>query len=1265
MTAPTIDLASVDASQLPAIFKGITLRNGGYEIGPGSALAPGSYSLIQNENDLGISVNLALKQFLASNSSAAQSFSYRQELAPNLYIIVLATTDRDLALEISDTPTKLLSYISNASYTSQDGRTMAHRLNMNDKMSNMANQSELGALSLSDYANVTGADIPFNTSFTFSDATNLNYLCLFAASFVDTNVDGNINIIAPEDVLLGSLSTELIIKEGRLHTESTLFYTEPTAADPSERLWIGQTHQMQDGRWMSGASHSNNSQYLTTKKVFNSKIADFRGVSRLERLKLNFDKISGLENISKQVKERLRLFDEKRNNSINYVSDVHYSKDENNNLKLFFSFDCLNAIKRNGLYSSFYTLPSDLMETCTLLSIQVIRRRVNRENYFNKLTGGDSPLRLYDDKVDVVGTPTRIQLGIAQENRVLSYTIPDTEMNDIIVGKYEYGIEVEMLDNTKDKLVNILTDAQTGLIYLTAELEAFLSQSLLKGNYDVATNRYTPKFLKIIKENYYAPDAQGNLVLTGPWTTAALKYISSLEMLFGQGVGGPTVSASLRSELLSIVDPLTSGPGGIQFFIKTLHNFITELKLVLGVSDRPNTSQLTADLTGGSNFSTKRRIFQIRQFFDSAFDADDLVELGLDFLNVGTNATVRPNNLKSLSYEAWFQVASVEAAKLNSTNISSSTTYLTPNFLYMPQQEPLNVYDAYLVNSLQAGDDIIGHDRRSPVSSSSANSTEMKIELAFSRLLESKITQNSPFNFSNTRAVIAQTPNNMSTQQILVAQVQSSIMNSNNCTVAMAEPTSPPPQMFVFDIAPMDLSSEAQDPTEPLDASIPLSPDSTFIVGAGEVPDANSGSVSQNAQLPNTVGSTANYEPTIMGASSLVSNYLIQTDFFNGRLGSPAPAFRSFTAGTYMTTLNTSITDYQESIQQQQIIADAQPNDISLNLVQSQGPGAAVVAGLATQATPSVAPQEAQFVQQAAAGKLNPAKTAIMALRYGFIYKVQYLSAYASGQYSAETLIKKPIWLDLNENVVRSAESGGKNLLCRLIKHETLLSEFKGLQIPIYNQYFIIGSSQEAQNPVSNPIVPIAAPSSDVLTSMFEYSDSVEFSNSYDTESFPGSVPDPLTDYLIEGDEFVALSFVPGVIDPATTVDTTVAASRIDLNVATPPPKRYGTAAAATPAPSEPADEGPTNYWHPSAQAFRHWYDEHVYVTGNSGPRMPRHMKGDGPFRPWPPPLIGLPPLYTVMMLHNGTGPAFQRRRDILSLFENQTGNSLPPIPRN
>jgi hypothetical protein len=62
---------------------------------------------------------------------------------------------------------------------------------------------------------------------------------------------------------------------------------------------------------------------------------------------------------------------------------------------------------------------------------------------------------------------------------------------------------------------------------------------------------------------------------------------------------------------------------------------------------------------------------------------------------------------------------------------------------------------------------------------------------------------------------------------------------------------------------------------------------------------------------------------------------------------------------------------------------------------------------------------------------------------------------------------------------------------------------------------------------------------------------------------------------------------------------------------------------------------------------------------------MPRHMKGDGPFRAWPPPIFSLPPLSTLRMLHNGTAPAFQRRRDIISLYENSTGNSLPSIPRD
>jgi hypothetical protein len=1152
----SIDIGQASAA-LPAYIKSITLSHGGYTVGAGSALAPGSYSLEANNENLFIAVDVCLKQFVDPLYSPLRAKNARAELADKLNIMVVATTSRTTAEQLQSDPALLTSFLAQT----PPSHTQSTIISFSEAADLMG--GGFSDASVAKYSNTIGLDIPFNTSFVFPGQSNPDYLCLFAVSFIDTNEDDNINFISPTDVVLGTPAVEVVIKDAVLYTKSTLFYREGSAQS-EDTLYIGPVHQDRNNHWRTGPTAAPgttvfNGDLLTTKIVYNSKIADHRGVSRIERLQLGLNKVSAFSSVSGRLRSRMKSLASARKESMNYLSDVLYAKDENNNLKLFFSLDYANVVKNNALYASLcQTSLGELTSTCTILSFKVIRRRINQPNIFNRLTGGDSPNRIYDDKIDVVGQPIGIPLDVANPG-ILHFYTADHEMDKLTTGLYEYGIEMEVLDLSKNKIMNILTDPNDGLQGLIAELEQFLSWSLMKGNYDVASNRYTKQFLTTISAAYPHSTTSGP-----PWVAAVLKYIGAITLLFGPqySVGGLGTPASLKNDLLTISDPITSGPTGVQFLIRLLNNFVSSLRTVLGADGQVTSSQQTTTANTNSAFSQQRRIFSIRQFFTTAFDADNLIDLGIDMLNIGPNPVVPPQTFKFLTYDAWRQVATVESSKLQTTNpivaAAGDATFLTPNFLRIEGSPALNLYNAYLseksdleqVGSVNVGSvqiipehkiiDANGNSIIVPrqeivtkplTEAGAASYVATELEVAFYRLLESGMTRNSPINLSNNTVISGKPPAGMSNARVLVAQNKAAVMNVNSCVATTLAASVVSPITYVFTSTPFNLSMTSEDPTEPLDAMLPLSPTSKFVSDAGTAIDASSGSNSAEATLEGSDASAGNSTNIITANSSVVGDFLLQTDFFQGSLASSSPMKRpstvvSLNAGSELKSSNMSIAQYAETNRAAQMASTAAStttNNLGVQIVASTGMPAAMASQIqfSTEAAiPSVAPQEEEFVQAAQEGNLDPSKIVLTALRYGFIYKTEYLASYAVSVSSGDTLIKEPVWLGLSLEVVRAAEQAGKVLLCRLRKHSTLLKSFEGLKLPIYNKHFLIGPSgagnqQFMQLPTANPTVSPSPAPADLLASMVQYADSIDFASSYDTSVGVGSSPDPIQEYLL------------------------------------------------------------------------------------------------------------------------------------------------------
>jgi hypothetical protein len=1028
MTTSQVDFSSTDVSTPGAYIKKINLNAA--------------------DRDLVVTVDFSLKQLLPGATSAVSQARFRNTLRDKLYVLVIATANQEIARKILTDRSLLNDYL----VFNNTGETKTKILSLQDSTINLNNAS---GLTPSEIGQIYGTDLPFTESFRFVNGLRPNYLSLFAISFLNLNSDSAAVQETFGDVGFGTLASELVIKAGALNMRSLTFYKGSQSQDNSA-LWLGAIHQDSRGQWRTGATGAPPGvppmgELLYALPVYNSKVSDNRTIARMEKLQLNFNNAALLSGVSDTVAKRLKSIQQAKENCPTYISDIYYSKSENNSLRFYFAINYLDIVKANGKYATLYKSNADLLTSCDILSFNIIRRRVNKANIFNKLTGGESPFRIYDKKIDRIGTPTRINLTTTGTG-IMHYFSADPEMDDITTGLYEYGVEIEILDNTQEKLSNILAalQAQVSLI------EIFLSDSLSnKGNYNALLNRYTPEFMTLLKEVYGAKPAAD-----APWAQAISIYASALAMLFGPSYAVSGISSqSAIDDLFVVATPTSGSPEGLQYLVQLLKSFMSSLSTAIGSSSikKPNKP---AGKMPSNKLSSAKRIFKIRQFFEAPFDADDLVDLGLDFVSLVPNPESNDSGLKYISYNQWNMIASNQANKTNNSVTSGSAFFLTPNYLRMPTSDPINLF------SIDPAD-------------------QQVVEKRMYQILVANMERNSPIVFERGggRGSLAYSANAASR-----AQNQTTIMNTNSCIAKATLQTAENPITSMFEDIE-DLTPQQADHTVLEDSNALFSADSAFgrsTTGTHLI----SGSTDPLLLQPGIDASLSDTAANTRANISLIANYLIQTDFLV-RSGDTAVQGPGDGNRGLLKNRNDSLLQLRK--------------ETTDKAAKGKRPGPRTFRaafGSTNSFQAGVSREEVSFINNALSGTLDPAAMPQIATKYGFVYTVEYLAAYGI---SGTALIKNPVWLQLDQSTAAESQGTGKSMLCRLRKHNSFIRDFKGLTTPIYNELFILGPTSrsapaEESNPRTAPMPRRVEISPDLVNSLMATSDTIEYSNSYDTD---------------------------------------------------------------------------------------------------------------------------------------------------------------------
>jgi hypothetical protein len=1033
MTLAALDVTASELEKPPAYIKNITLSTAG--------------------NELVVAIDFVIKQFFKGSTSAVQQLASREELRDKLYILLIATTDKEVALNIAKRPSLLRQYLTFKDTVA----TKTKVLSLDDARISINNSFDLTPVQL---GKLYGTDLPFNEVMRFTDNANPDYLSLFAVSFINLNASESPTPATLNDVAFGKISSDLVLKGGAVNTKSLIFYKR-NGADSKPTLWVGDVHQSRAGTWRTGATAAPVGvppigEPLYAKSVYNTKISDNRSIERMQKMQLNFNNAKLLQGLSGDFALKAKAINDAKTRTPTYITDAYYSKNIQNDLKFYFAINFLDIIKENGTYSTLYSSLADLLSSCSILSFNVIRRRVKKGNIYNKLTGGDSPFRMYDDKIHIIGSPTQIKI-LSPNPGVLNYMIADTQMNDITTGLYEYGVEIEVLDDTKEKFVSVLTALHKAI----PEVEDFITLSLTRGNYNGLLNRYSSGFVKELKKTY-----AGDNIKEAPWTKAIEAYASGIALLMGGSYAKSGIGVnSLIDDLYMVATPTNGSPEGLQYLVKLLQDFVSALKTVVGTSSikKPGSSQTLA--TPSNSFSSKKRIFKIRQFFETPFDADSLVNMGLDFLNTAITATAHGTGLRHVTTTEWLNIAANESDKTNNLIPSGNVGFLTPNFLRLPVGSPVNLY-------------------------SQDGATRQDVDKLTYQLLLANMDQNSPIAFKKGKNI--KTATKINRKEASKAAQQTSIMNNNSCIVKATLKTAENPVTSMFEDVE-DLTPQKEDHTVLEDSNVLFSADSSFArstTGTAEISGSTDTKLIEAGTSPSAPGQKVDAKAN----TSLIANYLVQSDFFNGPPAATKKPLRGGKGAGYLKNNDTDLLQYQAAV------TKPPPRRPSPSLaLRGAGLGAY---------DPGVSPQEIEFAAAAFSGSLSPPDLASNAIKYGFIYTVEYLAGY--GRIGDTNLIKSPVWLKLEQGILASIQAADASLLCRLNKHSSLISDFEGLKAPIYNELFIIGADGTSFPRTLPPPKATSAPtpvklSTEVAQSTMATADTIEYSNSYDSEARVGA----------------------------------------------------------------------------------------------------------------------------------------------------------------
>ena len=582
--------------------------------------------------------------------------------------------------------------------------------------------------------------VPFKHEMTIpakSGGTNPDFLSFFVYTYFDVDelkddfslgsTGYSLDIYIRNDLFknlsLGTVASDIVITGGNLYDKTFGYkYSSEIPAGLSGaqiallssamkskagQWYWGPVHQMPNGKWMTGASHSSTGLYgeasllLDKVEIANAKIKDFRQKEELESFNFDFNQLSQyftndqailkLANAGSAITKF--LFSKQYPD---FFSEFYTSRDIHGANRYLFSFNLDRIVTANSLFGDMIVRLKEnnkqkyenLMKQVPITSLKIFRRKVKRAEVvqsdltrttFSKqdflemivYSSADSSGILnqleYDPVVfqglgdiyrsELVATIAEAPLlQHSPSSAIRTVTGVDYSVANKLAGLYEYSIEMEMIDPSVFYLETLSMTLKQILegTYTKTGFSEYMQDMSDPSFSDPFSDRFRLKAFKFyLKESKYPKTFISD---------AVKKYVDTLYEL-GSGLNNIFQIANNQQVkhfhfLCSIVSPNTGSIDGVILFYNLVKDLIEKLDKVIGGTKgyaklKEISSAIDPHIENNPNIvaNTKPRSFKVSHTFKNMFDAEIPAGYGLDFIsseleeNSGGNAFI-PNGLK-------------------------------------------------------------------------------------------------------------------------------------------------------------------------------------------------------------------------------------------------------------------------------------------------------------------------------------------------------------------------------------------------------------------------------------------------------------------------------------------------------------------------------------------------------------------------------------------------------------------------------------------
>ena len=423
----------------------------------------------------------------------------------------------------------------------------------------------------------------------------------------------------------GPISSEKIFVDGALQTNTKVFYL------PDNTIWSGPVH-IHQGNYMAGAFHRPEPHpMLRLVEVQNLKLKDKRG--------------------TKDTSKKLNTFDGKRL----FIGKPYATKDETNTTKQILHFDMENMFIEKTKYGELLkNLNASLFDQA--LESFKIKKFVIKRKFITKAKGASSfktkkgSYRILNDRTEIVAIATdktdqgfsivgpmtktgktiKIDDVETEEIKIVNqlneismgdkkyryFNFADLGFRNIKYGDYVYGIEMTLIDRTKEFMSNLYATYKNDI----KDLEDYSLRSSKSRNVNKLTGKFSETFLAA-ESTLFNLNNPENLNLA-PWIRGVDNYINLKSYLYDLSEDQKTTQAQ---NLYNSINPKTGTRTNITTFIEMYRTLLGELiqkfdlkKMKLGTFENRRSP--------ANNNQTHPNLVFMAYDYDDVFDATEPIE---------------------------------------------------------------------------------------------------------------------------------------------------------------------------------------------------------------------------------------------------------------------------------------------------------------------------------------------------------------------------------------------------------------------------------------------------------------------------------------------------------------------------------------------------------------------------------------------------------------------------------------------------------------